>query len=60
MQQFQLGVATVEVDGKKLDRRKLDRLMETTLASQIEAEKRIEALQKQVDREQYSALLRVR
>ena len=61
MKQFQQGLAVeVEVNGTKLDRRKLDRLMETTLESQIEANKRIEALQRQIDRDRYATLLRLK
>ena len=50
----------VEVNGTKLDRRRLDRLMETTLESQIEANKRVEALQRQIDRDRYATLLRLK
>lgn len=61
MQRFQQGLALeVEVNGSKLDRRKLDRLLTTTLTSQIEAEKRVEELQKQIERERYAKLLRLR
>ena len=61
MKQFQQGLAgEVEVNGTKLDRRRLDRLMETTLESQIEANKRVEALQRQIDRDRYATLLRLK
>jgi hypothetical protein len=61
MQRFQQGLALeVEVNGSKLDQRKLDRLLTTTLTAQIEAEKRVEALQTQIERERYAKLLRLR
>ena len=47
-------------DASRLERRKLDRQIETTLQSQIDADKRIEQLQRRIDRERYVTLLRVR
>lgn len=44
----------------RLERRKLDRQIETTLQSQIDANSRIEALQRKIDRGQSAELIRVR
>jgi hypothetical protein len=61
MKQMQENLATqAVVEGKTLDRRTLDRLIETTLAEQIEADKRIESLRKQIERDRYATLLRLR
>ena len=61
MKRFQRGqTLVIEVNGARLDRRTLDRLLETTLATQIEAEQRVEELQQQIDRERYATLLRLR
>lgn len=47
-------------DASRLERRKLDRQIETTLQAQINADKRIEQLQRRIDRERYVTLLRVK
>jgi len=61
MKRFQRGqTLVIEVNGARLDRRTLGRLLETTLATQIEAEQRVEELQQQIDRERYATLLRLR
>ena len=44
----------------RLERRKLDRQIKTTLQGRIDADKRIEELQRRIDRERYVTLLRVR
>ena len=49
-----------QTDESRLERRKLERKIETTLQSQIDADKRVASLQKRIDRERYVTLLRVR
>lgn len=49
-----------QTDASRLERRKLERQIETTLQAQIEANKRVESLQKRIDRERYITLVRVR
>lgn len=49
-----------QTDASRLERRTLERQIETTLQSQIEANKRIDSLKKRIDRERFVTLLRVR
>lgn len=49
-----------QTDASRLERRKLERQIETTLQAQIDANKLLESLQRKIDRERYITLVRVR
>ena len=52
--------AAPETDASRLERRKHKLAIDNALAEQIEAEKQIESLQRQIDRGQFATLVRVR